>query len=208
MRKNVYVELLAFGLILSLSAVLLSCKNPFSHRSSEPPIGSSGTYEVPSTPQIVLTNLLYAYNEKNINNFRKCLSDSFIFSAYEDSVEAEQRGEGWVFYDWNADVEEAITRRIFQSYPLNSDSTEMSLIIDLSSNPLDQENDSTATLIRTYNLLIINFTEETAETTTAIGESSFNLSRSSLIGWSIDLWSDRPDENNDFDWADFKALYR
>ena len=203
---KIYVRILTITIAVFL--IICGCTNPFSHRKSDEPIGSSGTWEVPSEPRVVISNLLYAYNERNINNFRHCISDSFIFSAYEDSIEAEQRGAGWKFHGWDADVEESVTRRIFLSFPLGSDSSYMQLSIDLSSNPYDEENDSTATLVRAYTLLFVPAGTETEDTTLAGGEATFRMSRSSLAGWVIDTWSDRPEDTYKIDWADFKALFR
>lgn len=197
-------------IILLLLAVQFAagCKNPFSHRDSENPLGNSGTWEVPTEPEIVVSNLLYSYNERNINNFRQCLTDSFRFSAYEDSVEAEQRGQGHLFQDWDIGVEESVTRRIFQSFPAGSDSTYMRLFIDPNPNQFDQQTDSTAVLVRAYSLSFIPTAADAEDTLTAIGEATFKMSRSSLAGWAIDLWKDRPVEGNELNWADFKALFR
>jgi len=194
--------------IAVLGLAIAGCKNPFTHRSSEPPTGLSGTWEVPSMPRVVISNLLFAYSERNINNFRRCLSDSFFFSAYEDSIEAEQNGQGWIYQNWDVDVEAAVTRRMFQNYPSGSDSASMNLVIDLSYNPIDQENDSTAVLVRAYSLMIVHYGALATDTVMAVGEATFAMSRSSLEGWSIDIWSDRADLDFDFDWAKFKALFR
>jgi len=195
-------------ILIFLICGITACKNPFSHRNSEDPVGSSGTFEFPTTPTVVITNLLFAYNERNINNFRQCFSDSFKFSAYEDSIEAEQRGQGYIFHNWDITVEEAVTRSIFQSFPSGLDSSYMRINIDLSSNEFDEETDSTATLLRSYEIAFIIQGDETADTTFAVGESMFKMSRSHLAGWIIDVWSDRPDEKFELDWADFKALFR
>ncbi|MBD3169217.1 MAG: hypothetical protein GF307_07015 [candidate division Zixibacteria bacterium] len=198
------------SIVLLILIFAAGCKNPFSTRESEPPIGTSGTWEVPTEPRIVVANLLAAYNERNISNYRRCLSDSFAFSAYEDSVEAEQNGDGSLFYDWDVNVEESVTRRIFQSFPQGSDSSYLSLMIDLSSNEFDEEDDSTAMLIREYTLSFVTNGESTVDTTIAVGEAMFYMSRSSIEGWAIDLWIDRPDprESGSISWADFKVQFR
>ncbi|MBD3232787.1 MAG: hypothetical protein GF315_03580 [candidate division Zixibacteria bacterium] len=195
-------------LLLIFLLFITGCKNPFSHRSSDDPVGTSGTWDFPAAPEIVISNLLFSYNERNINNFRRCLSDSFMFSAYEDSIEAEQNGEGFLFHGWDVDTEESVTRRIFQAFPAGSDSVQMTLLIDLSSNPIDEIDDSTATLVRTYTLTAVDFTSDVADTLGAEGEATFKMSWSNLEGWSIYLWSDRAAKDVDFNWADFKALFR
>jgi hypothetical protein len=63
-------------------------------------------------------------------------------------------------------------------------------------------------LVRAYSLMIVHYGAQATDTVMAVGEATFAMSRSSLEGWSIDVWSDRADLEFDFDWAKFKALFR
>ena len=103
--------------ILILTAIVTGClKNPYDTRDSQEPAGTSGTWETPATPEVALTNLIFAYNEKNIQNYQSCLADEFVFSAPEDSIDAEAQGNGFLFRDWNKEVEVSTAEKIFSTF--------------------------------------------------------------------------------------------
>ncbi len=183
-------------------------KNPFKTRSSPPPVISEGTWETPSDPKMVIQNLLYAYNEKIIVNFTQCLSDSFIFSAPEDSIDAVNQGRGDLFAQWDRPVEISVTSNIFSTARQNPDSFDIILSFQSAPPVPDDIGDSTAMLSRDYELLVIDLKAEPPETTKASGTATFYLNESSLFWWSIYFWSDIPQEVGKNDWGDFKALFR
>ena len=62
-----------------IAVMAVSCADPFSSRTSEPPVAEQGTYVQPVTPQIALFNLENAYKEQIISNFLLCLDSGFFF---------------------------------------------------------------------------------------------------------------------------------
>jgi hypothetical protein len=201
-----FVFVLILGLILI--ADLCSCKNPFRTRSSPPPIISEGTWETPSQPEIVIQNLLYAYNERIIGNFIQCLADSFRFSAPEDSIDAVNQGRTDLFAGWNRSVELSVTTRIFDISRQYPDSISYVLSFNLTPPVPDDIGDTSATLSREYELLTVRGKSTPPESTLAKGIATFWMRETSLNWWSIYLWKDIPAVANTEDWADFKAQFR
>jgi hypothetical protein len=195
-------------LILVLIACIFGCKNPFRTRKSPPPIVSEGTWETPSQPEIVIQNLLYAYNEKIIGNFVQCLADSFRFSAPEDSIDAVNQGRTDLYAGWNLSVELSVTTRIFDISRQYPDSISYVLSFKLTPPVPDDIGDSLATLSREYELLTISGKSAPPESTLAKGIATFWMRETSLNWWSIYLWKDIAAVANTPDWADFKAQYR
>ena len=199
---------LLFCLLLTAYCCVSGCKNPFRTRSSPPPEFREGTWETPALPETVIDNLLNAYRERIIDNFAECLSDSFRFSAPEDSIDAVNYGLPWLYEGWDREVEIRVTDNIFKTVRRDSDSSDYDLYLHLTSPNQDEENDSLAVLYRDYELFIYHLKASPPETTLAKGTAAFYMRQSSLNWWSIYLWSDIPAEAGEDDWADFKAAFR
>ncbi len=187
---------------------LPGCKNPFKTRESPPPKTREGTWDTPFRPDIVIGNLLHAYNEKVIGNFILCLCDSFRFSAPEDSVKAIQDNREELFANWDKSTEVSVTTSIFTTFRQNVDSVSYLLFFDPDPPITDDIGDTTAVLLREYELLVLNLTSDPPETTVAKGTASFYMKQTSLNWWSIYFWGDIPEVSGGYDWGDFKAEFR
>jgi hypothetical protein len=194
-------------MIILIPTLLLSgcLKNPFATRNSQEPAGSTGTWETPATPEVVLLNLLFAYNEMNIQNYQLCFSDDYVFSASQDSIEAEAEGNGYLFAFWNKSVEVSATENMFTSFAAD-DSSSFFLSLNPSSDYPDSIGDSLAVLYREYVIAISTVNQSVPDTIQ--GLTSFSVSRSLFNWWSIYLWSEIPTGGSSYRWADFKAEYR
>ncbi len=206
-RVRLRLIYLFFVLLLGCFCIL-DCKNPFKTRSSPPPKFSEGTWETPALPEIVIQNLLNAYNEKVIGNFIQCLYDSFRFSAPEDSIDAVNQGRTDLFEDWDRSVEISVTTSIFNTSRQNPDSLSYLLSFHLTPPVPDDLGDTLAVLSRDYELLILDSKVTPPETTWAKGTATFKMIQTSLNWWSIYLWTDIPAVTGEDDWADFKARFR
>ena len=198
------------GLIMATAIILplASCaKDPFSTRGTEPPLGSGGTWETPQSPDVVVRNLLFSYNEKVISNYQLCFSDSFVFSAPEDSIDAVNSGRPDLFAEWNKQVEVATGSNIFSSFS-NSDTMVYFLSLSPSPNHVDIVEDSTATLFRNYSLTLILTHAGQPDTLTAAGLATYHLSQEQLNWWNVRWWEDLPAQSGQYDWGDFKAEHR
>lgn len=200
-----------FILILVCLVSLLclpDCKNPFRTRNSPPPVTEiEGTWKTPSEPQDVIDNLLNAYNEMVISNFDRCLCDSFRFSAPEDSIAAVQDNQEELFAHWDRNAEVSVTAKIFSSFSQNPDSMSYVLLIKSIAPTTDDITDSTAVLLRDYEILIFDLRAEPNQKS-AKGTATFHMQQTSLNWWCIIFWSDIPAESGGFDWGDFKAQSR
>lgn len=204
MLRKEFLFLMLWGLFFFFC--FQGCKNPFKTRKSPPPVITEGTWDTPFRPEIVIQNLMHAYNEKVIGNFILCLSDSFRFSAPEDSVKAVQENREELFANWDKSTEVSVTTSIFSTFRQNVDS----ISFTLSFNPVppvpDEVGDTIAILLRDYQLFIYDL--KSAPPETAQGTATFRMRQTSLNWWSIYFWSDIPDVSGGYDWGDFKAEFR
>lgn len=203
-RTSLFLILAGLVLFFCLSG----CKNPFKTRESEEPITKEGTWETPFLPEIVIQNLLHAYNEKVIGNLILCLSDSFKFSAPEDSIDAVTRGLPELFANWNKSAEVSVTTSIFTTFRQNVDSISYVLFFDPTPPLSDDISDTVSVLLREYEILISNLKSVPPETKLAKGTATFYMRQTSLNWWSIYFWGDRPDTSGGYDWGAFKAEFR
>jgi len=199
--KRLYLIILI--ILFTVSGCL---KNPFYTRNSQQPAGTTGTWETPATPEVMIANLMYAYNEKNIQNYRDCFDSGFVFSAFEDSIEAEAQGNGYLFQFWDKAVEIMTAENIFATFSQNDN--HLDLIMGISIDNPDNIGDTLAVLYRNYTLTIIRSDSLQTDTTAAEGLASFTLNQTSLNLWTICLWEEVPSGRSDYDWGDFKAEYR
>lgn len=185
--------------------VVLGCKNPFKTRKSPEPKGPRGTWDTPLEPKVVIQNLLFAYNEKIIENFNTCICDTFAFSAPEDSIEAARPD---LFSNWDAETERIVTRNLFDFFRENSDSMDYLLLFDFDTYREDKESDTLAIVTVHYQITIFRFKPEDVEPIEAEGVATFYLKETSLNWWSVFFWSDIPDAPGGYDWAVFKSQFR
>lgn len=192
---------------LVILAISGCAKNPFSTRPSEPPLGAVGTWETPQSPEVAIRNLLFSYNEKVISNYELCLSDSFLFSAPEDSIDAINNGRGDLFAGWGKNVDVASATIVFRNFT-GSDTLSLFLTMGQSPENSDILEDSTAILYRNYNLLIVKVSAGVPDSATASGLATFHLNQEQLNWWTIRWWEDLPSGSGNYGWGDFKAEYR
>ncbi|MDH4222610.1 MAG: hypothetical protein OEV55_03615 [candidate division Zixibacteria bacterium] len=194
-------------IILITAIIFCGCKNPFKTRNSPEPTGPRGTWYPPTTPETVVDlNLRNTYEEKIIDNYLLCFSDSFSFSAPEDSLEAIADNRPELFWNWDLAVERNVTFAIFNQYM--SGSLRFVLVMEKDPDQPDIKGDTTAILYRNYLLYLYDFSQEEPLVGTIKGISAFYLRESSYEHWSIYLWQDRPLVSGEKDWAFFKAGFR
>jgi hypothetical protein len=181
-------------------------KNPFATRHGEDPVGVTGTWETPAAPETAIRNLLYACNEKIVQNYQSCLSDNFVFSTPEDSIRAESQGSGYLYYNWDKNVEILTAQNIFSTY--GSSGHQLFLSMLQSPNNPDSIGDTIAVIYRQYVMRLIVADSIGIDTTTASGLATFRLNQAQFDLWSIYFWQDLPDTVGGYNWGQFKAMYR
>ena len=186
--------------------IFSGCKNPFKTRSSAAPTGPRGTWNPPTTPETVIQNLYNAYTEKIIDNYVMCFSDSFVFSAPEDSIEAIGQNQPERFWNWNLAVERNVTFGVFNLY--SSSSKRYVLILDKNPDQPDVKGDTNAILYRNYLIYLYDYDKAEPLVGVVRGSSTFYLRQSAYDFWIIYFWVDRPLLTGEYDWAKFKSQFR
>jgi len=107
-------------LILILMTVSLnSCKNPFATREAEPPTEGRTSWQLPTDPIIVLQNMIAAIEEKNVENYMKCLVDSAnLFHFTPDQYQASTNAG--IFEQWSLAQEQSYINKAFTAIPDDS----------------------------------------------------------------------------------------
>lgn len=190
-------------LVLGLAGLIFSgCQNPFSSRKPEKPLGQTGSWEFPSTPNTVLKNLGLAYNEKILTNYETCFSSDFQFEV--DYFLTGQFGSR----TWNRDIELTTASKIYSTYTKYSDSIQYLVAIFPSADlPDDIQQDTIAILYRSYELLQMHSQSE-PETTVVTGVATFHLRQENYSFWLITKWFDQHTNSTSPSWGDFKAQFR
>lgn len=193
---------------ISLLAFLLGgcLKNPFATRHSETPAGVTGTWETPAAPETAIRNLLYACNEKVVQNYQSCLADNFIFSAPEDSIRAASQGSGYLYENWDKNTEIFTAQNLFSTFSASGYQLFLSML-ESPNNP-DSVGDTTAVIYRQYAIRMVIADSIGVDTTTAEGLATFRLNQAQFGFWNIYFWQDLPDTVGGYDWGQLKATYR
>lgn len=106
-------------LIISIAGILNSCKNPFATREAEPPTEGRTSWQLPIDPMIVLQNMIAAIEEKNVENYMKCLVDSAnLFHFTPDQYQASTNAG--IFEQWSLAHEQSYINKAFTSIPDDS----------------------------------------------------------------------------------------
>lgn len=113
MKKQIVIWSLVFFVLAT------GCKNPFSTRDAEPPTEGRTSWQFPTDPMIVLQNMKYAVEEKNVENYMRCLVDSNALFHFEpDQFEASNNAG--IFEFWNLSRERTYINKAFTSTPDDS----------------------------------------------------------------------------------------
>ena len=123
-------------------------------------------------------------------------------------MKAIQDNQAELFEEWDRNVEVRITRQIFSIFSNNSDSVSYELHFDPEPPVQDDITDSSAVLLRNYELVIFDMKVDPWQTVVAKGTVTFHLEQSSLNWWCINFWSDIPNISGGYDWGDFKSQFR
>jgi hypothetical protein len=103
------------------AAILAACKNPFSLRTPEKPVTSTG-WTPPLRPEEVLVKLQEAVGGRNAEYFLRCFSDpAFTGRNYRFEPDAETAAaHPEVFGAWSREKEQAVMQQAFYLTPKDS----------------------------------------------------------------------------------------
>jgi len=166
----------------------------FSTREPEDPLTESGTFIQPDTPEQVVENIQASISELNTLNYRRSLSDDFVFTPTASALARES-----LFSSWSRAQEEQYFSAMSAAAALN---TGHSL----------QLNDQTFTLVgpgeflldATY-LLTINH-RRTEVSVQVQGRLRWQIIQASSGLWSLSHWTDQ-ELGSEPSWSDLKAEF-
>jgi hypothetical protein len=186
--------------IILIALFVVSCaKNPFSTRDSEPPTAKAGTFITPTAPQIVLENLRLCYSELVIGNFVQSLDSDFVFTY--DFLPGAQPDSGWGF-----NQELNLTEKMFNDFNATKSERSLRVTFVAQSEQPDIILDSTATLVRSYTVLVVD--SSGLMSSSYRGVARFGMIESTSNFWAIRSWSDLHLNLDTQSWAELKNAYR
>jgi hypothetical protein len=181
----------------------ISCTNPFSTRDVEPPELGSGSdlFEQPFEYDVVLSNLKFSLQQKNISNYMRCFIDSTLSAGQRFRYIPDESLDPVSFLNWSLQDEENYMRSVMNnSTSIGLEYEENGIIF----NPLESSVDSVETAPFRYYLTV-----ETDETIVYSGTVRFKLLKNENSLWSIYHWEDsRLADANLETWSVLKATYR
>jgi hypothetical protein len=194
----VIARIIALGLLACVLS--LGCaKDPFSVRDNEPPTTRPGTFIPPTAPLIVLENLRLSYSELVIGNYVQCLDSHFVFKF--DYIQTTPGDTAW-----NYTREVTLTQKMFNEFSANKATRRMEVQFNSLIDQPDAVLDTSATLVRSYTLLITDTLGTVQEDFHGIAR--FELIESSFNFWTLRRWEDLHGETQTNSWAEFKNAYR
>jgi len=168
----------------------------FSTRSPEPPDTGQSAFIPPTSPDILLSNFISAFEERNPENYTLCLgyesSYQFVPSANAVAIFSN------IFDNWDISSERRYFLAMVASLP-----TGEKPFIQFIRQPLQSFPDS-AIFIADYRVKI---PIQTGETLDYAGQTQMTFFRSSTGLWSILRWVDLMESSSDnaSTWSNFKA---
>ncbi|MGD0338495.1 MAG: hypothetical protein ABSB78_06875 [Bacteroidota bacterium] len=174
--------------------------NILNTRTPEKPSESSSSFVPPTSPSIVIDNLVNAIRERNTENYINCFIDS-TFSNYSFTFQAAQSAQtaySAIFHDWNLTSERTYFENLCSRVPTGEESA-----LILTDTQLSIQSDS-AVYTATYTLIIPHTVQDID--TKAQGTLMFLLSVDRNNNWAIHRWIDNA-TGNDFSWSDLKARF-
>jgi len=168
-------------ILILIPVILNSCKNPFATREAEPPTEGRTSWQFPTDPIIVLQNMKVAIEEKNVENYMKCLVDSInLFHFTPDQYEAANNTG--IFEQWTLGHEQSYINKAFTSIP--DDSTR-----SLKFSNIQRSEFPDSALIRADYCLELHHILEQSYPTVGKGQVDFWFIRRSGY-WMITRWID------------------
>ncbi|TRZ63943.1 hypothetical protein D4R20_03490 [bacterium] len=191
--------LLKNKIFLSLFILIQGC-GLFGLREAQIPVEPRSNFIPPTSPEIVLTNLIFAVTEKDVNNYMQC----FVDSAY--SVKR---------FSYTADVTSQIQYPVFMNWQLYNERTYFNNLLALTqSQSISALNFSSNTVNLIADTAIfdsdyeLNFNhQKTTVAKTLKGKIRLIMSSDSRNLWSVHRWIDFRNLSNDTTWSVLKANF-
>lgn len=184
-----------------LCTIFLVCScDLFKTRSVEPPSEARSTFTQPTSPAIVLDNLIFAVIEKNLDNYMRCFVDTnFSSRRYTYFPDAVSQSSYPVFANWTLGSERAYYSNliIFTDPNAPSNFFQDNVIVNAS---ID------SAIVDMDYIFVFNHNRSSAPRETK-GKLRFRMATDVRGLWSVHSWSDFINANNDTTWSVMKANF-
>jgi len=196
---GVFVKTIVLG--FSVASVVAGGCDLLQTRDPESPSGQSSSFEPATTPSIVITNLQNAVQEKNKENYRRCLVDTSFSDKefqFQPTAEAAARYVS-VFTGWSVTSEEEYFRNLSES---RGGSVAR---LDFFNQTTTTQSQDEVLFAAKYHLVFQHQNSNLPQE--ARGNLQFYIARDQRSTWSIYRWIDTRDTSQTT-WSDFKATFR
>lgn len=188
--------------VLSLILLLMiGCGNPFETRTPESPDSEQLVCEPAISPQMVLENLIDAYEYQSLECYMQLFDSTFVFEA--DPYEREGT-LGYLYRDWEINIEINVTQSLFEQVSLEDGIT--LILTSVPDKPDPPEPHLSATLYRNYTLALDYPQSQIPPAAPAQGIAIFALTENQRGFWQITHWEDQ--RQNTIDWGAIKGIFR
>jgi hypothetical protein len=150
----------------------------FSTRTAEPPTQARSNFQQPSTPDILIQDLVNSLQDKNVQNYISCLSDpAFTKATFTFSPSSSALSDNWGIKN-----EEQYFNNLKLKVP-----TDVPIVLNLTNVSFTPQGDSIF-YSASYTLLVS--TQDPNLPQNYQGDLRFNMIRDSRAVWSIYYWQD------------------
>lgn len=181
---------------LVLIAIAAGC-GLFDTRNPQEPVTVRSTYEPPTTPLTVISNLTYSIEEKNSTNYINCLSPD-LYLYVPDSKSLSLYGQ--IFQNWTINSEKFYFENLISQTNANASSN-----LFLSNSSLNQVTPDSATYSAEY--IIVFQHNKTNVPKSAEGNVRLTLKADLSNFFYIEKWEDYRQNDTDFTWSELKANF-
>lgn len=186
-----------------VALAVLACLTACTTRTPETPTGTRGTFEPPTSPAIVLSNLRYAVTERNTENFMLCLADRTTRSSYDYRFEpsAEVRARYQSLFDaWSLNSERQAFLSLIARLPPEGRPT-----LDFTDASIAFSSPDSTIYVADY-VMVANHGVASVPTTLR-GTMSLTITPERSGQWSISTWRDarRQRDTIEATWSLLKA---
>ena len=172
----------------------------FDTRDVEPPTETRSTFIQPTSPDIVLTNLIYSITERDLDNYMRCFVDSsFSVRRFTFIPDALSQSSYPVFLTWNLNSERIYFSNLIQATDPNASS-------NLFPDNITFNTAIDSTIIDMDYILVFNHQRPNVAKEVR-GKLRFIMGTDSRSLWSIHTWYDFINDNNDTTWSVLKANF-
>lgn len=186
----------AYAGMTTLLILIAGC-GLFQTRSPEEPETTRSTYVPPTTPDAVIMNLTYSINEKNSNNYSKCISISY-YKYVPDS--RSQLLYGQIFQNWNYSSEKLYLDNLISQTNSNASSN---LFMD--NKVITLISSDSATVTADYTVVFQHNRANVPKT--AVGNLRLTVTADESNNFYINNWEDFRRNDTDFTWSELKANF-